>query len=254
MTFGNITAMKKIISLVITTILVGPWIVIAILYAVEICSYLRSGYELEKIPRVQEIAIFLRNCLVIVLLILAVIIFVRTYRVTSFLFKRIVFYVKLFIVSIRRKHKISLKRFPFASLLGLRAKEDILIKNKEKTFCIHFIDVIGRARVFSLVNENEYNIARTTPDAPKSLGAAYFGGASGAKLAAVMSSTISSGKTIKFPKFDTNVGEHIVILDPLPMEVRYIDNGVPKPLFSGYNIGDITYYESKDFIKLLKRI
>ena len=46
----------------------------------------------------------------------------------------------------------------------------------------------------------------------------------------------------------------IILLDPPTMEVRYIDGGVPKPLFSGYSVGNITYYEAKDFIKFLKRI
>ena len=213
--------------------------------------YLNSNIPLTETPIVAQI---LGYGTIILFIALLITVYSFVFPLLRLITRRIGLYIRLHFTVARLGFKFKLKRIPLASLFGLRVKEDILIKNKEKTFCIHFIDVVGRARVFSIVNENEYNVARTTPDAPKSIGAAYYGGASGAKLSAVMSSTISSGKTMKFPKFDTSVGEHIIIIDPLPMEVRYIDGGVPKPLFSGYSAGNITYYEAKDFIKFLKRI
>ena len=174
--------------------------------------------------------------------------------VLRFIFKRIACYFSLWFSCKMNKFKFKITRFPFASLYGIRVKEDIRIKNKDKTFCIHFIDIVGRGRVFSIVNANEYDIARTTPDAPKRLGAPYYGGVTGARIAVVLSSTINSGETRKFPEFDPSIGEHIIMLDPLPMEVRYVDGAASKSLFSGYSIGNITYYEAKDFIKLLKRV
>lgn len=244
--------MKKIITFIVITVILIPIIVITVSNIVTIFSYLERGYDIEKIISIMNLT-WIQGLFNIIWMLIVVLLLIRTYHFISFVFKRIVIYFKLSFSCIKFKCKFRLKRFPLASIFKIREKEDILIKNKEKTFCIHFIDVVGRARVFSIVNENEYNIARTTPDVLKSMGAAYYGGASGAKLSAVMSSTISSGKTMKFPKFDTSVGEHIIILDPLPMEVRYIDS-IPKPLFSGYSVGNITYYEAKDFIKLLKRI
>ena len=64
---------------------------------------------------------------------------------------------------------------------------------------------------------------------------------------------ILNGRQKTIPEFDKNDGKHIIMLDPPTMDVRYIDN-ITKPLFSGYSIGNITYYEAKDFIKLLKRV
>ncbi|MBP3333568.1 MAG: hypothetical protein J6M35_05925 [Clostridia bacterium] len=245
--------MKKVITFFVVAVVLLPVIVITASNIGRFFHYLEKGYEFEKIVGIMGLS-SIKGLFNIILLVLAVILFVRTYWFTSFVFKRIVLYFKLSVSCLKRRYKFGLKRFPLASLFGMRVKEDICIKNSKKTFCVHFVDVIGRGLIFSIVNGNEYDIATTVPDPPKRLGAAYYGGATGAKLSVVMSSTIHSGETMKFPEFDPSIGEHIIILNPLPMEVRYIDSSVPKPLFSGYSVGNITYYEAKDFIKLLKRV
>ncbi len=212
--------------------------------------FLSSKIPLTETPIVSQILAYVTIILFVSVLLT---VYFFTFPLIRLVLLRVVVYFRLFGSALRLKFKFKIKRFPLASLFGIRTKEDVCIANKENVFCIHFIDVVGRARVFSIINESEYNIARTVPDVPKRLGAAYYGGATGAKLSVVLSSTIHSGKTKKFPSFDENNGKHIIILDPLPMKARCVDDNVAKPLYSGYSVGNITYYETKDFIKFLKR-
>ena len=246
-----IKLLNKIKSVSLLTYLViafSIWLLIfAPLDAYEL--HINSKIPLTENPIVVQIIAYVTIIIFIALLLTA---YFWAFPLIRLVLGRIGVYFRLYFAALGFKFK--LKRFPLASLFGVKIKEDILIKNSEKTFCIHFIDVVGRGRVFSILNANEYDISRTTPDAPKNLGASYYGGATGARLAVVLSSTIRKGETKKFPEFDPSTGEHIIMLDPLPMEVRYIDSSVPKPLFSGYSVGNITYYEAKDFIRFLKRI
>lgn len=243
---------KKIKSVSIITYLFVAFLIWLLIFAPfdTYEFFLSSEIPWTETPVVAQILAYVTIILFIMLLLT---VYFFAFPLMRFVLVRGFIYLRLFFVAFRLGFKIKNKRLPLASLFGLRIKEDICIKNKENTFCIHFIDVIGRARVFSIINENEYNMARTVPAAPQRLGAAYYGGATGAKLSVVLSSTIHSGKTKKFPSFDENNENHIIILDPLPMEVRCVDHNVAKPLYSGYSVGNITYYETKDFIKLLKR-
>ena len=245
-------AWKKIKSVSIITYVFAVFLIWILIFA-PLDTYeffINSKIPLSETPVIAQILAYATIMTLVLLLLIA---YFYAFPLVRFVLIRIAVYFRLCFASLKLKFKFKIKRFPLASIWWLRANEDICVKNKENTFCIHFIDVIGRARVFSLINQNEYSICRTVPDVPKRLGAAYYGGVTGAKVSVVLSSSIDSGKTKKFPEFDTNKGKHIIILDPLPMEVRYID-GVPKPLFSGYSVGNITYYEVKDFINLLKRI
>ena len=153
---------------------------------------------------------------------------------------------RFFFTSVRLKFKFKLKRLPLASLFGVKSKEDICIICGDKKYLIHFVDVVGRARVFTLIDDRTYEVSKTGSGdiSQMPLGAARI---------VSTDRVILKGRRKRIPEFDENAGEHIILLDPPTMEVRYIDS-IPKPLFSGYSVGNITYYEAKGFIKLLKRI
>ncbi|MBE6607848.1 MAG: hypothetical protein E7633_04785, partial [Ruminococcaceae bacterium] len=79
-----------------------------------------------------------------------------------FVFKRIKWYIKLFVVCSKEGYKFKLKRLPLASFFGVKAKEDVCITRGGEKYFIHFIDVIGRARVFTLIDGRTYNVSKTS--------------------------------------------------------------------------------------------
>ena len=238
--------MKKIFLFIIISALIIPVIVITVSNIVTIFSYLERGYEFEKIPLVVDTVERLtawKNLLWLVIAVLLVLIF---FSLIIFAFKRIKCYIRLCSVCSKEGYKFKLKRIPLASLFGVKNKEDICIICGDKKYLIHFVDVVGRARVFTLIDDKTYDVSKTAAGNVSKM----------PMYAARLTSTervMLNGRQKTIPNFDKSDGEHIIILDPPTMEVRYIDS-IPKPLFSGYSVGNITYYEAKDFIKLLKRI
>ena len=238
--------MKKIFLFIIISALIIPLIVITVSNIVTIFGYLERGYEFEKIPLVADTVERLtawKNLLWLVLAILLVLIF---FSLIIFAFKRIKCYIRLCSVCSKEGYKFKLKRIPLASLFGVKNKEDICIICGDKKYLIHFVDVVGRARVFTLIDDKTYDVSKTAAGNVSKM----------PMYTARLTSTervMLNGRQKTIPNFDKSAGEHIILLDPPTMEVRYIDS-IPKPLFSGYSVGNITYYEAKGFIKLLKRI
>ncbi|MBE6607849.1 MAG: hypothetical protein E7633_04790 [Ruminococcaceae bacterium] len=237
--------MKKIIIRIIITVILIPVVLVAISNIVMFLGDMERGTKIE-----QNIDLMGRDSIkgitLIWLALAAVLVFVFPSFI-RFVFKRVKCYSSLFAVCSKEGYKFKLKRFPLASFFGVKAKEDVCITRGGEKYFIHFIDVIGRARVFTLIDGRTYNVSKTA--------------ANGATITPLFDMSFSSAKRVildgsknTIPEFDKNDGKHIIIVDPLPMEVRYIENNVPKPLFSGYSIGNITYYEAEDFIKFLKRI
>ena len=237
--------MKKVITFVVVAVLLIPIIVITLSNAVRFFGYLERGYEVEKIISIMDLD-YIKGFMTLIWFALAVGLVFIFPSFIRFAFKRIKCYIKLFAVCSKEGYKFKLKRLPFVSLFGVKTKEDICITRGDDKYLIHFIDVVGRARVFTLIDDRTYDISKTAP-----------GNVSKMPMhTARLTSTervILNGRQKTIPEFDKNDGKHIIMLDPPTMDVRYIDN-ITKPLFSGYSVGNITYYEAKDFIKLLKRV
>lgn len=238
--------MKKIFLFIIILALIIPLIVITVSNIVTIFGYLERGYEFEKIPLVVDTVERLTAWKNLVWLVLAILLVLIFFSLIIFAFKRIKCYIRLCSVCSKEGYKFKLKRFPLASLFGVKNKEDISIICGDKKYLIHFVDVVGRARVFTLIDDRTYEVSKTGSGdiSQMPLGAARI---------VSTDRVILKGRRKRIPEFDENAGEHIILLDPPTMEVRYIDS-IPKPLFSGYSVGNITYYEANGFIKLLKRI
>ena len=237
--------MKKVITFFVVAVLLIPIIVITLSNAVRFFGYLERGYEVEKIISIMDLD-HIKGFMTLIWLALAVVLVFVFASFITFVFKRIKCYIKLFAVCSKEGYKFKLKRPPFASLFGMKTKEDICITRGDDKYLIHFIDVVGRARVFTLIDDRTYDISKTAPGDVSKM----------PMYDARLTSTervILNGRQKTIPEFDENDGKHIIMLDPPTMDVRYIDN-ITKPLFSGYSVGNITYYEAKDFIKLLKRV
>ena len=205
--------------------------------------YLNSNIPLTETPVVAQI---LGYGTIILFIALLVTVYSFGFPLLRLITKRIGLYFRLSFTAARLGFKFKLKRIPLASLFGVKNKEDICIICGDKKYLIHFVDVVGRARVFTLIDEKTYEVSKTrSGDVSRMpLGAARI---------VSTDRVILKGRRKKIPEFDRSAGEHIILLDPPTMEVRYIDS-IPKPLFSGYRVGNITYYEAKGFINLLKRI
>jgi hypothetical protein len=206
--------------------------------------YLNSNIPLTETPIVAQILGYGTIVLFITLLIT---VYSFVFPLLRLMTRRIGLYIRLHFTAARLGFKFKLKRIPLTSLFGVKNKEDISIVCGDKKYLIHFVDVVGRARVFTLIDEKTYEVSKTGPGDTSKM---PFGAA---RLIAT-DRIILKGRRKKIPEFDKSVGEHIILLDPPTMEVRYIDGGVPKSLFNGYSVGNITYYEAKGFIGLLKRI
>ncbi len=237
--------MKKIIAFVIVAVLLIPVIVITFSDVIQIFRYLEKGYEFEKIISIMNLT-WINGFITLIRLPLAVALVFIFPSFITFVFKRIKCYIRLSAACSKEGCKIKLKRFPLASLFGMKTKEDICITRGDKKYLIHFIDVVGRARVFTLIDDKTYDVSKTA--------------AANASITPLFDARLTSAERVilnghrkTIPEFDKNDGEHIIMLDPPTMESRCID-GITKPLFSGYSVGNITYYEAKDFIKLLRRV
>ena len=238
--------MKKIIIFVIVAALLIPIIFVIVSDTIMFFRYLEKGYDVDKIISIMDLE-YIKSYLTTIWLVLVAALLFTCPFFAAFISKRIKFYIMLSSVCSKEGCKFKLKRLPFVSLFGVKYREDICITRGDKKYLIHFIDIVGRAMVFTLIDDKTYDVSKTAAD--------------NASITPMFDMRLNSAKRVildgskqTIPEFDKNDGEHIIILDPLPMEVRYIDSSVPKPLFSGYSIGNITYYEAKDFIKLLRRI
>ena len=177
--------------------------------------------------------------------------------VLRFIFKRIACYFSLWFSCKLNKFRFKITRFPFASLFGISEKEDVMVSTSDETYCIHFIDMVFRARRgFTLVDEKEYCIANMRVEMG-GYGGGFIKGRHSFPMIFAISSTPKSYTTYAFPEFDTSKGKHIIMVHPTPNHALYIDRTSDKDgkkeIYSGYTVGNITYYKAKNFIKLLKK-
>lgn len=174
-----------------------------------------------------------------------------------FLIKRVACYFSLWSACKKNTIKFKITRFPLASLFGIKEKEDIMISTPDETYCIHFIDMVFRARRgFTLISEKEYCIANMRVEMG-GYGGGFIKGRHSFPMMFAISSTPKSYTTYAFPTFDTSKGKHIIMVHPTPNHALYIDRTSDKDgkkeIYSGYTVGNITYYNAKNFIKLLKK-
>lgn len=179
----------------------------------------------------------------------AIIVYAIIFPLLRLILRRIGAYISIFFVCIRSGAKMKLKRLPLASLLRVSAKGDIYIKANGESIHVHFIDVVGRARIFTLIDDKKYDICKTVPDRIKGFA---FGFRAGGVM--VANSKPYKSRSFSFPDFQEKDGKHIIVIDPAPMEIRYVDGSVTRHLYSAYSIGNIVFYELSDLLKLLKRI
>ena len=175
-----------------------------------------------------------------------------------FAFRRIRCYISIFAVCRKNKFNIRLKRFPFASLIGIRPLGDIEIKATYDTYSVHFIDIVFRAhRGFTLISDEEYSIS--TRRAQLGLwGGGFVRRGFNFPLTTAYSSMETASTVYTFPTFDSQNSKHIIIVNPTPNHCVYVDrtageNGT-RAIYNGYSIGNVTYYSIHGFLKFLKRI
>ncbi|MBE6607847.1 MAG: hypothetical protein E7633_04780 [Ruminococcaceae bacterium] len=177
--------------------------------------------------------------------------------IVLFLIKRIICYFSLWFVCKKNGLAFKITRFPLASLWGISEKEDIKVSASDENYCVHFIDMVFRARRgFTLINEKEYCIAQMRVEM-RGFGGGFIKGKYSFPMVFAVSSTPKAYTTYAFPDFDDSKGKHIIIVHPTPNHVLYIDKTSDKDgkseIHSGYSVGNITYYEAEDFVKLLKQ-
>ncbi len=177
--------------------------------------------------------------------------------IVLFLIKRISCYFSLWFVCKKNGLAFKITRFPFVSLWGISEKEDITISTSDETYCIHFIDMVFRARRgFTLISEKEYCIADMRVETG-GYGGGFIKGSYSFPMVIATSSAPKAYTTYAFPDFDDSNGKHIIIVHPTPNHALYIDKTSSedgkKEIYSGYSVGNITYYKANNFIKHLNR-
>ena len=179
------------------------------------------------------------------------------FPIVLFLIKRISCYFSLWFVCKKNGLAFKLTRFPLASLWGISEKEDIKVSTSDENYCVHFIDMVFRARRgFTLINEKEYCIAEMRVEMRGS-GGGFIKGQYCFPMVFAASSTPKAYTTYAFPDFDDSKGKHIIIVHPTPNHALYIDKICGKDgkreIYSGYSVGNITYYSIHGLKKLLDR-
>ena len=80
--------------------------------------------------------------------------------IVLFVIKRTSCYFSLWLICRKHGKDFKITRFPFASLFGINEMEDVLISSSDGTYCVHFVDMLFRARRgFTLIDQNRYCIA-----------------------------------------------------------------------------------------------
>lgn len=174
-----------------------------------------------------------------------------------FVIKRMNCYFSLWLICRKNGYSFKVARFPFASLFGVKQKEDIKISSSGETYCVHFIDLVFRAhRGFMLIDEKEYCIAKMSVEM-RGVGGGFIKGQYNFPNVLATSSSPKSYKIHSFPDFDDNKAKHIIIVHPTPNHCLRVDkmsgdNGM-KPIYDGYSIGEIHYYSIRGFNEYLKK-
>ncbi len=230
--------------------------IIALILGVPLVVFI-SFYASVEFPHFAEdfVRSFKALAVLGVGLLVLVALFFLVLPILLFVIKRINCYFSLWLMCRKNGKSFKIIRFPFASLFGVKQEEDIKISSSEETYCVHFIDLVFRARRgFTLINENEYCIAKMRSDT-RGLGGGFIKGQYNFPTVSSHSSVPKAYKTYTFPDFNDSKGKHIIIVHPTPNHCLFVDKTLGdkgiKPIYNGYNIGKIHYYSIRGFKKIL---
>lgn len=169
--------------------------------------------------------------------------------------RRLSIYFSLFMLCLRKKYKLKIRRFPFASLFAkIKEKEDIAVVTPETTYCIHFVDILIKfRRQLTIIENNKYCITKVVPDKLSRQGTGIFEGNVTSRYVHTLSShSLEDGKLKDLPTFSLEDGvTHIVMAIPNPVAVNISKNNRTEKLYNGTNCGNFEYYSLKSFLTLL---
>lgn len=173
-----------------------------------------------------------------------------------FVFGRLKYYIHIIIFCLFKKCKLHITRLPFSSLRGLNKKGDLKIVAGDKSYIVHFIDIVLKYdREFTILNDSDYAVAKALPDELRAYGATLVDGASWYNLyrSAIKSSAHGKDKIKSFPNIEPHCDIHVIIVHSNPISKAIIKKNALVPLGDGDRFGGFVNYSFKSFIRLLKR-
>lgn len=174
-----------------------------------------------------------------------------------YIFKKIFFYVSVFFLCLFRRYRFHITRFPFASLSGTSNKSDMEITTDEGTLCLHFIDIVFPfRRALTIPNSQEYVITPTSKGQVIREGGGTSLPISGIRVLRAKDRTLDQNRdrVKKLPQTNQNKAtKHILLLQSMPNQAIYIQNGKQSPLTSGSNIENLTVLRPNHLKKGLKK-
>lgn len=197
--------------------------------------------------------------IVFLIFIAAAIVYIFVFPFLLYICKRILLYFSLAKICLLSNYRLKIKRMPFASLKGVSDAGDVVIVAKNKTFCLHFIDIIfPHRRALTIPNNLEYVITPTSPSRISKLG----GHPSAINMSSVPTKAfIATGytlhkngdKTKKLPcTSDNDRVTHILLVSAMPIEAKYMIKGGFAPLTNCQEINGMIFCNSSFLKKGLK--
>ncbi len=239
----SIDVTRLLIKSLIFFIIFPPIFFFLIRFILAVTSIVSDPYSLD---------LMFKSGYMLGIVILITIILVRyPLAIMIYAVKRISAYISISTTCTRSGHKMKLSRPIFASVFGIKSKADIQIATSEGLLFIHFVDFpIPARKSFTLINEKEYDIAKTLPKKPQISFGRFFVHST--------ESEIYKDNIMQFPEFDHTLGRHIIVVHPVPSHCLFVDtesgeNNL-KPLYSGYTVGNLSYYSTHGLLRLLKRL
>ena len=177
-----------------------------------------------------------------------------------YILKKIYFYVSVFFLCLFRRYRFHITRFPFASLGGTSNKSDMEITTDEGTLCLHFIDIVfPLRRALTIPNAQEYVITPTSKgQVIREGGGSSLPRMQGARTLffRAKNRTLDQNRdrVKKLPQANKNeAAKHILLLQSMPNQAIYVQNGKQSPLTSGSNIENLTVLRPNHLKKGLKK-
>ena len=174
----------------------------------------------------------------------------------SYVLGRLKYYVYIIIFCLFKKCKLSIKRFPFFSLRGMNKNGDLEIVAEDKSYIIHFIDIVLKyRREFIALDDSTYAVTEALPDELRTYGATLVDGKSWYNLyrSAIKNSAHGKERIRSFPDVNNSNDIHIIIVHSNPISKAIIKKNAIVPLSDGDRIGNFVNYSFRAFIRLLKR-
>ncbi len=174
-----------------------------------------------------------------------------------YIIKKICFYVSVFFLCLFHHYRFCITRFPFASLGGTSDKSDVEITTDEGTLCLHFIDIVFPfRRALTIPNAQEYVLTPTSKGRVIREGGGTSLPISGIGVLRAKDRTLDQNRdrVKKLPQANKNeAAKHILLLQSMPNQAIYVQNGKQSPLTNGSNIENLTVLRSNHLKKGLKK-